>query len=243
MRTVILATSVLIVVSGVRADDPAAVVEKAIQATATSELRLQRLTNVVRTDRGTLFLPGGNWLADRVAYFALPDRLKYEATMTVAGQKQATIMALNGPLGWHHSNGQLVNLTQPQADALKEGDLTGWALLTLRPLREKGAKLKSLPDTKINGKAAVGVTLSKSGRPDAQFYFDAATDLPLRITFQLREGGADSRQQDLDVYKAFDGIRLPTQITVWQNRQKIEEWTVLNYKFPDRLADKLFVKP
>jgi hypothetical protein len=243
MRAALLAVGTFLLVATVRADDASAIVDKAVEATATSSLRLHRLSNVVRTDRGTLFMPDGEWTAERVATYALPDRLKYVAMLTVAGQRRPTIMALNGPLGWQQSGGEVQNLSPPQADALRDGDLDGWSLLTLLAPRERGAKLQTLPAMTINGKQAVGVCLTRPGRQDAQLYFDAATRLPLRVTHKVRESAVETRQEDLDAYKDFDGIRLPTHITVFLNGRKAEDWTVQSYRFPDRLDGKIFVKP
>src|SRR5438105_4147725 len=90
-----------------RADDAAAILDKAVQATATSDLMLNRLAVMVRTDRGTLFLPGEPAQVERTCYLRRPDRLKYDATMTTAGQKQTMVIALNGPLGWQQPAGQV----------------------------------------------------------------------------------------------------------------------------------------
>jgi hypothetical protein len=243
MRTVLLAAGAFLIVSTVRADDATAILDKAVQATATSALRLHRLANVIRNDRGTLFMPDGEWTAERVATYALPDRLKYVAILTVAGQRRPTIMALNGPLGWQQSNGEVQNLSTAQADALRDGDLDAWSLASLLAMRDRGAKIQPLPATTINGKQAVAISLNRPGRPDAQLYFDAATALPLRVTQKIHQSAVEARQEDLDAYKDFDGIRLPTRITVYLNGRKAEDWTVQSYKFPDRLDAKLFVKP
>jgi hypothetical protein len=244
MRIVTLAIGVLVAVAAGRAEEPAAIVEKAIQATATSELRLHRLKTVKRFERGTMYgLPGGDWSVERVTSCALPDQIKHDAMVSVSGQKQSLIMAVNGTSGWQQSNGQLQEFKPSEAELMKDEDLEGWALISLRPLREAGAKLKPLPAATINGKQAVGVNLARSGRPDAQYYFDPITCLPLRVTFKLREDSADSRQVDLDAYRPFDGIRLPTKITISKNGRTIQEWTVQDYKFPDRLDAKVFAKP
>ena len=59
MRSTLLAFTLLAHLSSLaRADDAAAVVNKAVQAMATSDLRLNRLANMIRTEHGSFFVPG-----------------------------------------------------------------------------------------------------------------------------------------------------------------------------------------
>ena len=245
MRTVLLmAGLVALTPQFARADDAAAIVEKAVRATANSDLRLNRLATVIRTDRGSLFMPSGEVPVQRIAYLSAPERVKYEATLTVNGQRQAVVMALNGLAGWQQSAGQVQVFVPAQADAMRDGDADPWALVTLLPLRAKGTTLKTLPSKTVNGKPAVGVTVMRPNRPDAQIYFAADTGLPIKVTVKMRETGLEStRDWDLAEFRDFDGIKLPTRITVTQGGRKIEDWTVQDYRFPDRLDDKVFQKP
>jgi hypothetical protein len=245
MRMVLLTAGLITLVPQfARADDAEAIVEKAVRAMANSDLRLNRLGNVVRTDRGSLFMPGGEVPVRRTAYLCPPDRIKYEAILTVNGQPSATIMALNGLTAWQQSAGKVEDLIPAQTEAMRDGDADPWALVTLLPLRAKRTTLKILPTKTVNGKNAAGVTVKRPNRPDAQIYFAADTGLPLKVTFAMRDTGLESnRDWDLAEYRDFDGIKLPTRITVTQNGRKIEEWTVQSCRFPDRLEDKVFQKP
>jgi hypothetical protein len=245
MRTALIAAGFIVLAPVLaRADDAVAIVDKAVQATANSDLRLRRLESVVRSDRGTLFMPGGDMAVQRTAYLCPPDRVKYDATITTNGQRQAMVITLNGLLAWQQTDGQVQNLLPAQADSIRDGEADAWALITLVPLRKKGTTLKTLPAETINGKPAVGITVTRADRPDAQLYFDAASGLPMRVKIKVREPGLETtRQVDLGEYRDFDGIKLPTRITVSQNGRKIEDWTVQDYRCPDRLDEKVFQKP
>jgi hypothetical protein len=226
-----------------RADDAVYIVEKAIRVTANSELRLNRLATVVRVERGTLFPPAGEISTQRTAYLASPDKIKYEAKLDRGGRAETMILARNGLRGWKSGGGPAEDLTLIENDAL-EGDASLWSLITLLPLKQKGVTLKALPAEKLNGKPAVGVAIARPDKSDATMYFDADTGLPVKLTTKVREGGLEmGREVDLADYRDFDGIKLPTRITVSHNGRKIEEWSVQNYRFPDRLEDKVFQKP
>jgi hypothetical protein len=244
MRNLLLSlTVVALTVSPTRADDADALVDKAIRAMASSDLRLNRLSTVVRVERGSFITPLGEAPTQRTVYLCPPGQIKYDASVTMAGQTQPIVLALSGVNGWHKSGPDLRDLSAAEFDGMQDEAYTWW-LTTLLPLRKKGVTLKAVPPTTIAGKAVVGVGVARPPRPDSQIYFDAATFLPVRVRTRLRESGLEvARDYELGVYKDFDGIKLPTRITVTQNGKKIEDWTVQEYKTPDKLDDKLFKKP
>ncbi|HEY1378171.1 MAG TPA: hypothetical protein VGF55_15320 [Gemmataceae bacterium] len=244
MRTGLLAIGLLTLVPAAgRADDAATVVERAVTATAGSDIRLRRLDAVVRTERGSFFQPAGELPTRRIAYLALPDRIKYDATITVGGQPQSVVLAVDGVHGWKRMTGVIQDMASAEYDSVKT-DLDDWSLITLLPLRRKDATLKSLPAATVGGKPAAAVSVTRPSRPDAQLYFAADTGLLVRVRFKLPEAGPNAtRDVDLGEYREFDGIKLPTRIIVTRNGKKTEEWTVEGYQTPDRLDDKAFKKP
>ena len=243
LRTVLIAVGIVAVAPPFgRADDAAAIVDKAIRVTANSELRLNRLATVVRTERCTFFQPTGEMPMQRTVYLA-PDRIKYDVKFTGAGQAGTMILARNGARGWKSTGGAAEDLNFIDNESL-EGDATVWSFITLRPLKQKGATLKALPAIKLNGKSVLGVAVSRPDRPDASVYFDADSGLPVKLVVKVRKGAVDTpREIEVAGYRDFDGIQLPTRVTVSRSGRKIEDWTVQNYQFPDRLDDKLFQKP
>jgi hypothetical protein len=244
MRSVLLALAIVALAPQLgRADDTVYNVEKAIRVTANSDLRLNRLATVVRVERGTFFAPTGEISTQRTAYLAPPDKIKYEAKLNRGGQAETMILARNGLRGWKSGGGPAEDLSVIEIDSL-EGDASLWSLITLLPLKQKGVTLKALPAEKLNGKPAVGILITRPEKSDATIYFDADTGLPVKLTAKVREGPLEmGREVDLADYRDFDGIKLPTRITVSRAGRKIEEWTVQSYRFPDRFEDKVFQKP
>jgi hypothetical protein len=244
MRTFLLAVGILIVASSLaRADDSVEIVKKAVQVTAQSDLILNsRLQNMIRAEKGAFYPPDGEKPAQRTVYLA-PDRIKFEAVMTGGGKKQPILLSASGVRGWKLMDGSVQDLTVIEYDAIKN-EADTWGLITLRSLRQKDVKLKSLPGATINDKPAVVVNISRPNRPDAQMYFAADTGLPVKVAVKVREVGIEvAREYALAVYHEFDGIKLPTKVTVTQNGRKIEDWTVTDYKCPEKMDEKLFERP
>jgi len=233
---------ILIVPVGARADDATAIVDKAIRSTATSELILNRLSNVLRTERGVFHIPGGDIPADRTSFLNPPSRVKYEAMLTQGGQKAPFLLTLDGVNGWKSVKREVSNLTAGEMAAIQD-DRYVWYLASLLPTKRKEATLLLLPDAAINNNPASVVKLKMPGRPDAQLYFDKKSGLLVRISMQSSEPGVGDRDWDFSDHKDFDGIKLPTKYSSTQRNKKIEEWTIDNYRYPDRFDDKLFEKP
>lgn len=225
-----------------RAGDATTVIDKAIQATARSELILNRLSNVLRTERGVLHLPGEDVPADRTSYLNPPLRIRYDATLVQAGQRVPFVLTLDGVNGWKSIRREVSNLTAGEMAAIQD-DRYVWYVASLLPTKRKEATLTMQPDATINNSPVSVVKLTMPGRTDAQLYFDKKTGLLVRIRMQSSEPGVGPREWDFSEFKDFDGIKLPTKYSSTQRNRKIEEWTIDNYRFRDRFVDSTFEKP
>jgi hypothetical protein len=236
------AALLLVLPNAVVADDATALVDKAVQATAGSDLRLNRLSNLVRVEQGTLNFLTGPTPVKRKVYLSPPDRLKYDATIDRGGQQESLVLTLNGVAGWKKEGSAIKDASAAEYDIFQDEAYAAW-LMTLLPVRQRGATVKSIPAVTIKGKPAPGVLLSRPGRSDARLYF-AENGLLVQFKLKVREGGVEvERTYDLDGYKEFEGIKLPTKISAVQGGRKIEEWTVESYRTPDRFDDNVFAKP
>src|SRR5215208_5482865 len=153
MRTTLPALGFLVFICGPgRANDVAAVtvVENAVRAMANSDLRLNRLSSVIRKESGTLNLPTGPAAVQRTVFLNPPERLKYEAVLDLAGQKQTMILALNGVNGWQKAGLTVKDLTPAEYDVMHD-EAYAWWLTTLLPLRQRDAAIKPAPPATIGG--------------------------------------------------------------------------------------------
>ena len=132
----------------------------------------------------------------------------------------------------------------PTLKELREENYAHW-LTTLLPLKkETSLKLTPLPETKVNGKPAVGVKVSAEGRPDVSLYFDKKSHLLVKSERKTMEAGESILKEDIySTYKEFDGVRLPTKIERWSGGKKISEITTAGYHFPRKLDESTFAKP
>jgi hypothetical protein len=242
-RTTLAALLVLSLGGRVMADDAAAIVERAIRATAGSEDRLAKRKYCIRTDQGQMILPSGTVPATREGLMHLPDQLKWTGALGPPGQQQPFTIALDGLKGWTNLNGVRGDMSQSQYEVVQDEAYFLW-VASLLPLKSKAVTLTGLKDSSVDGRPAAGVKVDARGRPAVQLYFDKANGLPVKGVFTVRENSTDvTREMLFSDFREFEGFRLPTKLVTSQFGRKIEEWTVERYRFPDKIDAAVFAKP
>ena len=171
---------------------------------------------------------------------SLPDRSR----LSIDIDKKAHVVAvLNGDKGWQSEGGPAVEMAGLRVKELIEEAYVMW-LATVAPLKKPGFDLKPLPETKVNGKAAVGVLVSSKGHADAKLYFDKDTHLLVKIDREALQNGEKVQKEYLyGDYKDVDGVKLPTKLTENVNGKKFTEITGATYKLLKSVDDATFGKP
>jgi hypothetical protein len=241
-RLTLAAFLVVGIVGRAAADDAAAIVDRAIRATAGSEERLAKRKLCVRTDQGAMFLPAGLVPATRECQMNLPEQIKWAGQIGATVQPQPFVFCLNGLKGWMFLNGGRNDMTQTQYEAVQDEAYFLW-VASLVPLKQKGMTLAELKETSVNGQPARGVKVEARGRPAVQLYFDKANGLLVKGVFTIRENSTDvTREMLFSDFKEYEGFRLPTKMVTSQFGRKIEEWTVEQYRFPEKIDPSVFAK-
>jgi hypothetical protein len=239
-NTVLAFVLALSVTGRAAADDAAAIVERAIRATAGSAERLAKRTYCVHSDRGTMYFPAGAAPATRESHEHLPLHIKWVGECTLMGQKMPIAMALDGLKGWTILNGARADMPQSQYEVVQD-EAYFLYVASLLPLREKGVTLGELKEALVGDQPARGVKVEARGRPTVQLYFDKANGLPVKGIYTVREVGREVvRETYFSDFKDFEGLRLPTKQVTFQAGLKTEEWTTERYRFPDKLDGAVF---
>src|SRR5262249_44687345 len=83
----------------------------------------------------------------------------------------------SGANGWIHFNGHTQDMDQRMLKQRQQSEYLDNVVRLGPTLKDKKFTLASLPESAVEGKAAVGVKVSSSGKPDVLLYFDKATAL------------------------------------------------------------------
>jgi len=205
--------------TGLRAaDDPKAVITKAVKAHGGEEA-LAKLKAGESKNTGKITVPGiGEAEFTQDVAYMLPDKLKDVMELSVAGQKIKIITLVNGDSVSIEANGNEVPTTDAIKTALKDAKHMMKVARLVALVREKGYELSLFGEAKVEGKAAVGVTVAAKGEKDIVLFFDKETGLIAKIEHRTVEGGTGNEileERIVQEYKTGkDGIPVPKKVLV-----------------------------
>ncbi len=242
MRIALAVSLALALAPVAQAQDAKDVVDKAIQAHGGAE-KLARAKMITRTAKGEITSLGAAVKATCELSASLPGKGRWAFELDAGNQKIPVTVVINGDKGWRSGGGMARELTKGEMEEqLPEADVL-W-LSTLLPLKENGITLANAAETKVGGEPALGVKVTRKGRPDVTLYFDKKTNLLVKIERRGKEAGLDiTKEYILSDFKDAEGGKLPAKIVELVNGKKVAEWTVSGYKFPAKFDETTFGKP
>jgi outer membrane lipoprotein-sorting protein len=233
----------------VRADDAAdvkAVLDKAIAAHGGAD-NLTKYKAVTQRIKGKIHGVIGESV-DVTGEIAsqLPDRLRVEVAVSVAGMDFKTVQVFSGDKGWVQLNDKVTEVPKEQLAEAKE-QMHVFGVTRLVALRDKEYKLSPLGDAKVEGKDAVGVRVERKDRRDVSLYFDKKTGLLLKSETRAKDFMAGEKEFTVetlyDDYKKVDGLPVAHKVTIkWDGKLYVESESS-DVKVAEKLDDSTFEKP
>ncbi len=248
MRTLLAAAAVCLVLAPAAraADETRAVLDKAIKAHG-GEDKLNKQLALHTKSKGTLDLPGvGNTEFTQEGFVQMPDKFKEVLQLQIAGQTIPVITVFDGKNAWVNVNGQNQELDDKASGEFKQiGHMMAVGRLT--PLRDaKKFELSPLGESKVNGRAAVGLRVVSKGNRDVNLYFDKESGLLAKIERQAldaQSGQEVAEERIITEYKDLDGYQVPKKVVVNRDGKKFVETELLEAKSVDKHDDSTFAKP
>jgi hypothetical protein len=240
------AISCLLVAAGLASaqGDPKAIIERAIKAHG-GEAKLNKLNATLAKGKGTMELMGQTVPFTSNAAGQLPDKLRNELGIELAGQKITILQILNGDKAWLSVQGQTQEMTGAMLDEMKETAYTARVESMTPLLKEPAFKLAPAAETSVNGKPALGVKVTSKGHKDVTLYFDKDKGLLVRSDrVSLDPGMAEVPTETIySDFKDIEGVIQPLKIQIKQSGKPFINSEITEIKFADKLDDKLFEKP
>jgi hypothetical protein len=148
--------------------------------------------------------------------------------------------------GWTVMAGRLRAASAEHLADVHEGLETLYASTLLFPLKEPGYHLSLAGETKIEGRPAVGVKVSRKleGRGNREFtlYFDK--EQGYLVDLQIRVKGIDGREVNQDTiysgYRDFDGVRSFSKSVTKREGKIFLETKITEFKTPAQLPPHTF---
>jgi hypothetical protein len=227
------------------ADEAVQVIDKAIKAHFPKGDAAKETRNAYQgRNKGTLYVQGLELEFTQDIYIC-PPCFKEVMEMSVMNQNVKVTTVFNGKEGWIKANDKDIKVTKEILDEFKEAGY--WMSLSgVSGLKDKSLKLSLVGETKVNGKPAIGVKVSKEGKRDIDLYFDKTTGLLAKTDRQARDfmSGQEVREERIIAeYQDIMGRKMAKRVTVNRDGQKLLEAEVLQVQILDRIADTEFAKP
>lgn len=225
------------------ADEPKAIIEKAIKAYG-GEDKLSKLKAGQSKSKGKIELFGGLSFTQESSH-QVPGKLKEVTSMEVMGNQVTITMVFNGKEGWISAMGQTQAMEGKMLDEMKEGIHLA-RVSRLVTLKDKEFELKPLGEVKVRDKAAVGVKVTSKGHRDIGLYFDKTSGLLAKVEHRgvdPQSGAEFNEERFMSDYKATSGIQTPRKLLIHRDGKKFMEVEVEEVKILDKIDDSEFAKP
>jgi len=231
-----------------RADDAEAraVVAKALKAHGGEDLFAKNKAMQSR-NKGKMDLPGvGEVEFEQTASSMLPDKFKETVELSIGGQKISVVTIANGDKFSIAANGKDVEVTDGIKDALR-GARHMMKVARLAPLlKDKGYELSLIGESKVEGKAGVGVRGSMKDQKDISLFFDKGTHLLAKVEHRMADPTTGNEVNEerlvLEYKKNADGVPMPKRVAVKHDGKAYLEVEVLEITFLEKIDDGEFKK-
>ena len=176
----------------------------------------------------------------------LPDRMRFEMSLTVMGTGLKIKTVVKGDKGWVAVNDMVMEMSKEQIAEPRE-QMHVAAVTRLVALRDKAYKLSPLGDGKVDGKDAVGVRVEHKDHRDVSLWFDKKDGLLLKTETRGKDpmaGDNEFTAETLyDDYKKVDGHPVAHKVTVKRDGKLFLESESSDVKVSEKLDDSTFEKP
>jgi hypothetical protein len=219
----------------VRADDDAAtreIVSRVIKAHGGIDA-LKKYKGSVSKTKGKFYGVGGDIEYSGDTSFQLPNRIRVELELKVAGQAISIVQVITGDKGWVKIGDKTEELKGEMLAEAKQQINTG-NIAHLAYLNDKECKLSPLGEIKVGDRAVVGVRVERKGYRDVNLFFDKEKNLLVKIETRGKDpmgGGGEFTAATLyEDYKRIDGIMIAHKVTVKHDDKLFVESTVTDIK-------------
>ena len=222
------------------------VVEKAIKAQGGAD-KVAKLRAMRIKAEGTINLVPDQPVIRFVIedWWQMPDQYKTTSRFELGGKKVNQTQALDRENGWIQFDGMTQDMPKEAVAEMREQKYAE-DLDRLGFLKDKGIDLTALGESKVDGRAAVGVLIKSKGHRDVKLWFDKESGLLVRRDHRVLDSGTGKEVPQEVVfsdYRETDGVKHYRTLTAYRDGKKIIDAKVREIEFFDMLDKKVFAKP
>jgi hypothetical protein len=226
------------------ADDPAAIVEKAIKA-AGGEEKLAKTKAEQWKAKGTIAMMGMKMTYSADYFFQKPGQMRFDIAVDIGEMKMNFTAATDGKVAWEKMGDMLQEMEAKKGKAFHDQVYT-MHLCGVLPLKDKDYTLAMADEIKIDGKEAIGVKVTKKGQRDVTLYFDKKTGLLAKCASTVWDEFTDkevSQEAFIMDWKEKDGMKHFGKLVIKRDGKDFITEEFSDQKSVDKFDAKTFAKP
>lgn len=224
--------------------DVAAIVDKAIKAHGGADTLAKQAFQAWKA-KGKMQAFGMKLEYDAEYFFQLPDKLRFDMSMSLGGKETKLTVVTDGKSAWESAEGKTREMEKDKFEEFRHL-MYVLELSQVTPLKGKKYKLTPLPAAKVGDKEVVGIKVSAKDKRDVKMYFDAKTGLLAKTeTRVLDEFSKKEVDQEtlIDRYTTKGGVPILEHITIKRDGTVFLEEAFTNQSFSEKGDPKVFSKP
>jgi len=238
-------SATLLIFAGVaRADEPQAILDKAIAAHG-GEAKINKYPLLTWKSKGTVHVMGMDiaFTADYVRQY--PDKAKTTIDGEVMGQKFNFVQVVRGNKAWHSFAGNVMELEGEMGDEV-QFQLYTEGLTRVLPLKDKEYTLAPAGEIMVNDKPAVGIKVSRKNHRDVNLFFDKATGMLVKAQSRGKDpaqGIEFDQETFVSDYKDTPAGNRPGKLVIKRDGNVYLEAEYFDFKGSDKPDDSQFDQP
>lgn len=233
--------------SAVHADDAASarmIVEQAIKASGDLE-KYAKFSGVTVKGKGTIHVMGMMIPFTMDLRYQLPDKSRSTIDAEIMGQKFTIVNVFDGEKGWVKIADAVNDMSEDQVAEARD-QIYALTVTGLLGLRDQAFKLATLGEGNVDGRTALGVRVSREGKPDISLWFDKESGLLVKSQMRIKDGmtgmEVDEATYFLD-YQLTDGVKSARKLKVLRDGNPFLEAEVESTDTVEKQEAGLFTKP
>lgn len=226
------------------ADEPSAIVDKAIKAMGGEEKLAKGKAHQWKA-KGKMDAMGQKMEFNADYFFVGPEKFRFDVAVDFGGMKMAFTAATDGKVAWEKMGDMLREMADKKAQMFKHQVYT-MNLGQLLPLKEKDYTLAIADTVKVDGNEAIGIKVSRKDRPDVTLYFDKKSGLLVKSSTKMWDEFSDKDVTQEVYYQGWkdkNGIKIFDKLVIHRGGKPFIEEELTDQKLLEKPDPKMFAKP
>jgi hypothetical protein len=222
------------------ADDAAALIDKAIKARGGADA-IAKEKAAQWHSKGVVHIMGMKIEYEADYSFQAPGQIRFDLNFEVMNQKINLTAATDGKVCWEKMGDKANEMDKKKAEAFRD-NVYGMYVSMALPVKGKEYTLSVTGEEKVEGKPAVGVLVSRKGKPDVTLFFDKESGLLAKAQMQIWDEFTDQTVSQETIYLTYKD-KTAEKILIKRDGKTFLEEEMSNWKAFDKLDEKMFEKP